>query len=435
MSVRRVVVTGIGLVTPIGCGEGELVFQRLINGYNGLKVLSPEFTGSTNVAVGATLSVGNNEGDYNDSELKTIERETSKFIRYGIMASKYALKNAGIEKVSDAYDPHKCGITMGNGGIGALSEIIAGSDTLRQSYRKLSPYFVPKILVNMAAGHISMMHGLKGPVHCVATACAAGSHSIGDAFNFIRLGYADMMLAGGADSSIDTLSIAGFSRMKALGQPIDGSDPLTCSRPFDIKRNGFVMGEGAGVLVLEDLESAQKRGAKIIAELCGYGLSGDAYHTTSPSEDGSGAYNSMKMALKDAKITASDLQYVSAHATSTPLGDTIEVLAIERLFEGVESSPSKLYISSTKSSTGHLLGAAGVVESAFTALSMKTGILPPTLHLQDIDPKVQREHLFEHIPKTAINYQEKTQKTLRYALKNSFGFGGTNATLIFGQSP
>jgi len=445
---RRVVITGIGLVTPIGTGEGSFVFQRLIDGYNGISPINIPISPQCNVTVAASIPLGKEIGDFDDTLYKGIERETSKFIRYGLHASNLALQNAGIQDIRNHYLPTRCGAAIGNGGIGSLPEITSTHNSLQQSYKKVSPYFVPKILVNMAAGHISIRHGLQGPIHSVATACAAGAHSIGDAYNFIRLGYADLMLSGSTDASIDPLAIAGFSRMKALCPTLaaSGIDDVTSSRPFDLARNGFVMGEGAGILVLEEFDSAMKRNAPIIAEICGYGLSGDAYHISSPSPDGAGASNSMLMALNDAKLQSQDLSYINAHATSTPVGDAIEINAISTVIESSSSQDRKkqLYVSSTKSSTGHLLGAAGAVETAFTALSVLTGLVPPTLHLTNIDPLLERKELFSHVPKNGIIYE--TGEKIEYgsinvmdarkesgsfvALKNSFGFGGTNASLV-----
>jgi 3-oxoacyl-[acyl-carrier-protein] synthase II len=290
----------------------------------------------------------------------------------------------------------------------------------------------------MASGHVSMRHGLKGPVHSVATACAAGSHSIGDAYNFIRLGYADLMLAGGTEANIDPLGVAGFARMKALSLE---SDPLLASRPFDSKRNGFVIGEGAAILVLEELETALKRNAPIIAEICGYGLSGDAYHPTSPSLDGEGAARCMHTALRDANIDPNLVGYINAHATSTPAGDAAEVSAIQSVFSDVVSGAKSsrnvpLYVSSTKGATGHLLGAAGAMEAAFTAFALQTGVLPPTLNLENIESNVCGGETFQHVPKKSLIYSEQNNDkygsghVLQYAVNNSFGFGGTNASLV-----
>jgi 3-oxoacyl-[acyl-carrier-protein] synthase II len=463
--MRRIVITGIGLVTPLGCGDGMFVYRRLIAGQSGIRklpenlVLSP----SCAVTVAATVPTGSNEGDFDESLYKPIERETSKFIRFALHASHLAMENAGLTKESLAlhYDPRMCGVAIGNGGIGSLPEIGAASSSVVTAYKKLSPYFVPKILVNMSAGHVSIKYGLKGPCHSVATACAAGSHSIGDAFNFIKLGYADCMLAGGADASIDPVSLSGFARMKALSTPPTGvfsEADLKSSRPFDIARNGFVMGEGAGVLVLEELSTALKRQAPIIAEIVGYGMSGDAHHTTSPPSDGEGAFNSMATALRVAGVSGKEIGYVNTHATSTPLGDSVEINAITRLLQNdslltqQQQQQQPLYISSTKGATGHLLGAAGAVETAFTALALHTNVVPPTLHLDQLDPALERPGLFKHVPNQALHYNDGSVVTnvnnvqsssssssslpsnggrqLKYALKNSFGFGGTNASLL-----
>lgn len=311
-------------------------------------------------------------------------------------------------------------------GIGSLEDIIHNNNSFRESYRKLSPYFISKILVNMPAGEVSIRHGFKGPNHAVSTACAASAHAVGDAFNFIKLGYADLMLAGGTESAINDLGIAGFARMKALS---GCKDPSKASRPFDSKRDGFVIGEGACVLVLETLESALARKASIIAEVSGYGLSGDAFHITSPSENGNGACRAMSIALQSAGIFTNDIDYINAHATSTPAGDKAESDAIEELFfSNLSLDPSfkergnvrPLYVSSTKGSTGHMLGAAGAAEIAFTSMALNSGVLPPTLNLENPD----KETKFVHIPQTAVNVN------IKYAISNSFGFGGTNASIV-----
>lgn len=445
--MKRVVITGIGIVSPVGCGEGNAVWRRLAAGANGIQRLNPEQVPTgCNVTVAGLVPRGKEEGSFDEAEFKSMDRETSLFIKYALKASDYALQNSGLKSLPAENFPYprdRCGVSIGNGGIGSLFEICNTWDTLKTSYRKISPYFVPKILVNMASGHVSIRHGFQGPVHSVTTACAAGTHSIGDAFNFIRLGYADLMLAGGSDASIEPLALAGFSRMKALSSPpySEGVDDVAASRPFDVSRNGFVMGEGAGVLVLEELSSALARNAPIIAEVCGYGLSGDAHHATTPPDDGDGAFRSMQCALRDAKLRTTDIDYVNAHATSTPIGDIAEITAIRRLFSPEPSSssahsPSPLYVSSTKGATGHLLGAAGAVESAFTALALQNHTLPPTLHLDHLDPAVEQaqqqdggtSRRIEHVPNTAL-----PQPHLRYAMKNSFGFGGTNASLVLGS--
>lgn len=436
---RRVVVTGIGLVTPLGIGNGSEIFRKLVTGMNGIQKISAE---SNLIPTGCSVHVAATVPTEDLAKFeKRNEKEVSKFIHYALISSNIALADAGIKNIRDFYESERVGVAIANGGIGSLADIVSTQQNLDKSYRKVSPYFVPKILTNLAAGQVSIRHGLKGPVHCVTTACAAGAHGIGDAFNFIRLGYADCMLAGSSDACVDPLAIAGFARMKALSTTTE----TNASRPFDANRNGFVIGEGAGILILEELSAAKKRNAPIIAELCGYGLSGDAYHTTSPSTDGDGATRCMNMALKDAKVPISQVGYVNAHSTSTPLGDDIEINAISKLLSSSDRPVNPLYISSTKSSTGHLLGGAGSVEAAFTALSLLYDIIPPTLHLDTIDPNLQNDALYRHVPKHAIRYADhkvlseeeielKTpQKTTgyEYALKNSFGFGGTNASLVF----
>jgi 3-oxoacyl-[acyl-carrier-protein] synthase II len=347
-------------------------------------------------------------------------------------------------------------VAIATGGMGSIQDVVTSSRNLDSSYRKVSPYFVPKILGNMAAGHVSLRHRFRGPLHSVSTACAAGSHAIGDAYNFIRLGYADVMLAGGAESNLDALTIAGFARMKAL---CPDSPPSQASRPFDSGRNGFVIAEGACVLVLEELSYAQRRGAVILAEVSGYGLSSDAHHSTSPSPQGDGAIRSMRVALADAQLEPDDIGYVNAHATSTPVGDAIEAAAIDTVFDSgsqnnnrpSSSSSSRatpLYVSSTKGATGHLLGAAGALESAFTVLALRDGVVPPTLNLSSPD---YTPCSFSHVPLQAIHYinssdsnsdsdnnSEKygtsnNRQPLLHALKNSFGFGGTNASLVFSK--
>jgi 3-oxoacyl-[acyl-carrier-protein] synthase II len=422
-----------------------------------------------NINVAATVPVGKHEwnAEYSTEVAFGKSKQSSKFIEYAQVAAELSLRSAGINKIADVVEPTLAGVAIGNGGIGSISDVNEANASLTQSFKKLTPYFVPKVLVNMAAGQVSIKHGLKGPVHSVATACAAGAHSIGDAYNFIRLGYADLMLAGGTDASVDALSIAGFARMKALGRiegsadteegaaatgtdkdapsKEDGSDSelkllQQTSRPFHPQRNGFVIGEGAGVLVLEELASAQRRGARIFAEVCGYGLSGDAFNATSPPEDGNGAARSMRMALRDAGIAPGQVGYVNAHATSTPAGDAAEVAAIREVFgEGSAGSAASsaaaptLFVSSTKGATGHLLGAAGAVEAIFTVWALHTGHLPPTLNLDHVDSALQGGGVFAHVPLRSVCYADVAGRELRYAVKNSFGFGGTNASLVLGK--
>lgn len=301
-------------------------------------------------------------------------------------------------------------------GIGSVEDIVAGHEALQVSHRRLSPYFVPRILIGSAGGAISIRHGLRGPLHAASTACAASAHSIGDAYNFIRLGYADAMLAGGAEASVNALSVAGFHRLKALS-PLPNAKGA--SRPFDADRRGFVMGEGAGVLLLEDLECARRRGATVVAELSGYGLSADAHHITSPSPDGDGACRSMQSALADAGLRPEQVTYVNAHATGTPAGDLAEARAIERVFG---AACERLFVSSTKGATGHLLGGAGAVEAAFTAYAVQEGRLPHTLNLAaPIDARFQYVRT------------EPMLTAVAHAMSNSFGFGGTNCSLILSK--
>lgn len=441
---RRVVITGVGLVSPLGCGH-ETVWKKLLSGCHGISHIPPslQVKGSAVTVAGFVPRSTNQKNGGNDQIVLDEEvlfqcpasKEQASFTQYAVYASDIALDHANVvptKMSSTALD--KAGVAIASGGIGSIQDIVESSRLLDQSYKKLSPYFVPKILSNLAAGHVSIKHRFGGPVTSVATACAAGTHSIGDAFNYIRMGYADVMLAGGTESSITPLSIAGFSRMRALS---NSSTPEKASRPFDSSRDGFVMSEGAGVLVLEELSVAQGRGAVIIAEILGYGLSGDAHHPTHPSTDGSGAERSMRQALEDAGLTADDIGYINAHATSTPIGDAIEVRAIERVFKNRdEKLHGPLFVSSTKGATGHLLGAAGAVETALTALALRDGVIPPTLNLNDLDiiPTA-----FHHVPNKCITYDLhrislcSQRKELLFALKNSFGFGGSNASLVLGK--
>lgn len=354
LSKSRVVITGIGLVTPLGCGV-ENVWRRLLDGYSGIAPIKEfEVPKGCSVSLAGMVPRGTDidAGEYDPAH---DSKHVSRFISYAIHASDLALKSAKIISVADIMDPTRAGVAIGNGGIGSLIDITESHDATKQSYKKLSPYFVPKVLTNMASGHVSMRHGLKGCVQSCTTACAAGTHSIGDAYNLIKLGYFDMMLCGGSDAIVDPLSIAGFARMKALST---ATDPKTASRPFDSARNGFIMGEGAGILVLESLDSALARGAPIVAEVLGYGMSADAHHPTAPSADGDGARRCMQMALDRAKVDPADVGYINCHATSTPLGDAVELQAIRGVFGSRKRSNSdnQLYVSATKGATGHLLG-------------------------------------------------------------------------------
>ena len=431
MSLRRVVITGAGAVSPLGCGV-EHVWRRVLAGDCGIshlpKGLLPDSVG---VHVAGRVPHGEDEYSFNEKSVfgRQVSKELSLLTQYAVLASDLALTHAGkpLEGLSDQ-TRDRMGVVLATGGVGSVSDILEAGHNLDSSFRKLSPYFIPKVLTNMAAGHVSLRHGLRGPLLSPSTACAASTHAIGDAYNMIRLGYADLMLAGGSEACIDALSISGFARMRALSQ---SDQPQYASRPFDKDRSGFVIAEGACVLVLEEYESAIKRNAPIIAEICGYGMSADAFHITTPSPNGEGAVRSMRSAMKDAGITASAIQYVNAHATSTPQGDTIEAAAVTQVFLGSEHEQRRdiqinpIYMSSTKGATGHLLGAAGALEVALTALAVRDGVMPATLNLLQPDP-IPAPGL-ELISTAAI------QKKVSYALKNSFGFGGTNASLVLGS--
>ncbi|XP_053625581.1 3-oxoacyl-[acyl-carrier-protein] synthase, mitochondrial [Plodia interpunctella] len=412
---RRVVVTGLGVVSPLGVGT-DLVWNNLLKGQSGIVPLQGEEYSKLPCKVAGVIPYQKDDAiskALSKSNLRTMAPATC----LALLATAEALSDAKWLPEAEE-DRESTGVAIGMGMID-LKDVCDTNDALKLGYNKVSPFFVPRILPNMAAGHISIKYGLRGPNHAVSTACATGAHSIGDAFRFIRNGDADVMVCGGAEACISPLAIAGFCRLRALSTSFN-NEPSKASRPFDKLREGFVMGEGAAVLVLEEYEHALRRNVKMYAEILGYGLSGDASHITTPREDGSGALLSMSRALNDSNIEKKDVSYVNAHATSTPIGDGIESTAIKRLFE--DHSPN-INISSTKGAHGHLLGAAGNLEAIFTALSCYHGILPPTLNLED--------------PVDDMNYVAKQAKKWeserRIALKNSFGFGGTNATLCISQ--
>ncbi|HEY7611249.1 MAG TPA: beta-ketoacyl-ACP synthase II, partial [Alphaproteobacteria bacterium] len=348
------------------------------------------------------------------------QRKVDAFIVYAMAAATQALKDAGWQPT--AYeDQIRTGVLIGSG-IGGLQAIYEASILLKErGPRRISPFFIPSALINLASGQVSIRHGFKGPNHAVVTACSTGAHAIGDAARLIQFEDADVMVAGGAEASISRLGVAGFAAARALSTGFNNR-PEAASRPWDKERDGFVMGEGAGILILEELEHAKKRGARIYAEVIGYGLSGDAYHVTAPAEDGSGGYRAMRMALKRAKLNIEDIDYVNAHGTSTPLGDEIELGAVKRLFG---QHAYKLSMSSTKSAIGHLLGAAGAVEAIFSILAMRDQIAPPTLNLDNPSDGCD----IDLVPRKA------KQRKIRHALSNSFGFGGTNASLVFAPPP
>ncbi len=423
--MRRVVVTGIGLVTPLGVGK-EAVWERLLASQSGLgriehfetEDLACRIAGLVPRADGRGGGSPDMEGVF-DPDAVMSPREQKRiddFILYGIAAADQALADSGWEAEDDEARK-RAGVMIGSG-IGGLQTTYDASITLHEKGpRRLSPFIIPGMLINLVSGQVSIKHGLKGPNHAVVTACSTGAHSIGDAARLVARGDADMMVAGGAEAAVCRLGIGCFVSLKALSTNFN-DDPAAGSRPYDTDRDGFVMGEGAGVVILEEYEAAKARGAKIYAEVKGYGLSGDAFHITAPAEDGDGGYRSMKAALKDAGLEASDIDYVNAHGTSTPLGDEIELRAVERLFS---EHSDDLVMSSTKSAIGHLLGAAGAVESIFCILAIRDGICPPTLNLDN--PSVETSlNLAPHKP---------VERPVKAALSNSFGFGGTNASVVF----
>ena len=415
--MRRVVVTGLGLLTSIG-DNVDKTWSNLISGRSGIKSISTFETEDLPCKIAGFIS-HNEKDEFYVNRLKFMEardiNRNDRFIQYGLIASKMAVEDAGISDLTYE-EKQRVGVTVGSG-IGGLETIYNGSITLNnKGPRKISPFFIPSSLINLLSGQISIKYGFKGPNHSVVTACATGAHSIGDAAEMIKRGAADIMIAGGAEAAVCRLGIAGFCAARSLSTNFNDT-PENASRPWDKDRDGFVMGEGSGILVLEDYENAKKRGAKIYAELSGYGMSGDAYHITSPSQDGDGGFRAMKEAAKMASINPSAIDYINAHGTSTLMGDDIELKAIMK-FTNVSK---RLKISSTKSSIGHLLGAAGSVEAIFAILSINNNVLPATLNLNN------PSHSFkvDLVPNISISHN------VNLALSNSFGFGGTNTALIF----
>ena len=413
--MRRVVVTGIGLLTSIG-NDKETTWKNLIDSKSGIKKVEHFDVSDLPCKIAGHLS--NNPEDklyFNkDSHLDSRDiKRNDRFIQYGLVAAKMAVEDANLNNLSDD-QKLRVGVSVGSG-IGGLETIYDGSITINErGVKKLSPFFIPSSLVNLLSGQISIKYGFKGPNHSVVTACATGAHSIGDASEMIKRGVSDVMIAGGAEAAVCKLGLAGFCAARSLSTSFNDT-PNLASRPWDKDRDGFVMGEGSGILVLEELEFAKKRGANIYAEIIGYGMSGDAYHITAPSEDGDGGYRAMKEALKMADISSENVNYINAHGTSTVKGDEIELNAISKLFK------HNIDVSSTKSSIGHLLGAAGSVESIFAILSIKNKVLPSTLNLNNpID-----NFNINLIPNVPI------EKKIDIALSNSFGFGGTNTALLF----
>jgi 3-oxoacyl-[acyl-carrier-protein] synthase II len=420
--MKRVVVTGIGLVTPLGVGA-ENIWKRLTAGESGIRAIQSFDVSDLPAKIAGQVPRGETaSGLFNADDWvpPKDQRKMDEFILYAMAAAEQAVADSGW-KPEDDEERERTGVMIGSG-IGGLPGITEGAITLHErGPRRLSPFFIPSNLINLASGHVSIRYGYRGPNHAVVTACSTGAHAIGDAARLIMWDDADVMVAGGAEAAVCRLGIAGFAAARALSTGFN-DEPARASRPWDQKRDGFVMGEGAGVVVLEDLEHAKKRGAKIYAEVVGYGMSGDAHHITAPAEDGNGAFRAMRNALKRAELTPDKIDYINAHGTSTPLGDEIELGAVKRLFG---EHAYKVSMSSTKSAIGHLLGAAGSVEAIFSILAMRDSVVPPTLNLEN--PSAGCD--IDLVPLKA------KEKRVNYALSNSFGFGGTNASLIFGRAP
>jgi len=414
--MRRVVVTGLGLVTPLACGVEE-TWSRLIAGQSGASLITKFRTDDLPTKIACQVPRGDgSDGNFNPDQWVDAkeQRRMDDFIIYGLAAATQAVRDSGWAPATDE-DRYRTGVLIGSG-IGGLTGIEEASILVHErGPRRLSPFFIPGRLINLVSGYVSIEHGFKGPNHAVVTACATGAHAIGDAARLIALDDADVMVAGGAESAVCRIGIAGFNACRALSTAYN-DNPTKASRPYDKDRDGFVMGEGAGVVVLEELEHAKARGAKIYGEVTGYGLSGDAYHITAPSEDGDGGYRAMQMALKRAGISPSDIDYVNAHGTST-MADGIEAGAVERI---LGDAASRTAMSSTKSSIGHLLGAAGAVEAIFCLLAMRDSIVPPTINLDNPDVVTPLDLVPLKAQKREVNV----------AMSNSFGFGGTNAALI-----
>jgi 3-oxoacyl-[acyl-carrier-protein] synthase II len=416
--MRRVVVTGMGMLTPLGCGV-EKTWARLLKGESGAKRVDRFDVSDIACQIACVIPRGDgSDGTYNpDQWMEPKEqRKVDDFIIYAMCAARQALEDAGWQPESYE-DQTTTGVLIGSG-IGGIEGIAETAVTLHErGSRRVSPFFIPGRIINLASGYVSIQFGLKGPNSAVVTACSTGAHAIGDAARLVALGDAEVMVAGGTESPVNRMALAGFSALRALSTNFN-DDPTRASRPYDKDRDGFVMGEGAGVVVLEALEHAKARGARIYAELTGYGLSGDAYHITAPDPKGDGAFRCMAMALKRAGISAGEIDYINAHGTSTPLGDEIELGAVQKL---VGNAAGRISMSSTKSCIGHLLGAAGAVEAIFSILAIRDRVAPPTINLDN--PSVEtRIDLVPHTPR---------KREISAALSNSFGFGGTNASLIF----
>lgn len=416
--MRRVVVTGIGAVTPLASGA-QNTWQKLLNSQSGIKGIDTFDVSDIPAKIAGLVPRGEGDGLFNAEDHVTIKdmKKMDDFIVYGVAAADQAIADSGWKPETDE-DQEATGVLIGSG-IGGLPRISEASDLVNNGKtRRVSPFFIPSCLINLVSGQVSIKHGLKGPNHAVVTACSTGAHAVGDASRMIMLGDADVMVAGGAEAAVCRLGMAGFAAARALSTGYNDT-PTEASRPWDEGRDGFVMGEGAGCVVLEEYEHAKARGARIYAEVVGYGMSGDAYHITAPAEDGNGGFRSMRNAIRNAGLNPEDVDYVNAHGTSTPLGDEIELGAVKRLFG---DHAKNISMSSTKSATGHLLGAAGAIEAVFSILAIHEGVVPPTLNLRNPSEACKGIDL---VP------LEAKQRKVNVALSNSFGFGGTNASLVF----
>jgi len=415
--MRRVVVTGLGMLSPLGVGV-NVNWNSIVTGKSGIDNIAGFDASDLTSRVAGEVPRGEESHQFNPTRYIEVkeQKKMDNFIHFAMAAAAEAVSDSGYVP-KDEYARERAGVLIGSG-IGGLNEIYETSIVMhKRGARRVSPFFIPRSLINLASGQVSIKYGYKGPNHSVVTACATGTHAIGDAARMIMLDDADVMIAGGTEAAVCKLGVAGFCSMRALSTSYNDT-PDKASRPFDKGRDGFVIGEGAGVLILEEYEHAKARGAKIYAEVSGYGLSGDAYHMSAPASDGNGGFRAMKMAMKRANISPDDIDYINAHGTSTPLGDEIEVGAVKRL---LGDAVSNVIMSSTKSATGHLLGAAGAVEAIYCIKAMETGIIPPTLNLEDVSDSCKGIDL---VPLKA------KEKKVNIALSNSFGFGGTNASIV-----
>jgi 3-oxoacyl-[acyl-carrier-protein] synthase II len=415
--MRRVVVTGLGLVTPLACCVDE-TWRRLLAGHSGLRGITRFDVSDLPARIAGEVREASEQNGFpvDDYVAPKDQRKMDRFIHFGLAAAQQAVEDAGLTAVSEE-EGDRVGVLIGSG-IGGLPAIEESAILVHEKGpRRLSPFFIPSSLINLVSGHVSIRYGFRGPNHAVVTACSTGAHAIGDAGRIIQWGDADVMVAGGAESALCRLGMAGFAAARALSTHFNET-PEKASRPWDRDRDGFVMGEGAGIVVLEEYEHAKRRGAKIYGELVGYGLSGDGYHITAPHPEGAGGYRAMKMALERANLNVDAVDYINAHGTSTPLGDEIELGAVKRLFG---DAAYRLSMSSTKSAMGHLLGAAGSVEAIFALLSLRDQIVPPTLNLENPSDGCD----IDLVPLVA------KERSVKVALSNSFGFGGTNASIIF----